>query len=266
MERFYSHSYGTVHRGVYELGREATELFEGARERIAAFVNWDPTCSIFIRNATEAINLVAYSWGRAQRRPRRRGAHHRDGAPLEHRALAARLRGDRRDAALPVGVGGRRAVARRARRGARRAAGSSSSRSPTSRTCSARSTRSRRSPAAPARPARSRWSTARRPCRRCRSTWARSTRTSTPGPATRRSGPTTGLLHGRRELLAGDAALPRRRPHDLARRARPLDLERAALEVRGRHQRDRRGDRARRRDRLPGRRSGWSACASTSAS
>ena len=65
MERFYSHNYGTVHRGVYELGREATELFEGSRERIAAFVNWDPKCSIFVRNATEAINLVAYSWARA---------------------------------------------------------------------------------------------------------------------------------------------------------------------------------------------------------
>src|SRR5919109_284377 len=64
MERFYSTSYGTVHRGVYELGREATEMFEGARERIAAFVGWDPACSIYTRNATEAINLVAYSWGR----------------------------------------------------------------------------------------------------------------------------------------------------------------------------------------------------------
>jgi cysteine desulfurase / selenocysteine lyase len=63
MERFYSHSYGTVHRGVYELGREATEQFEGARERIAAFLNWDAHCSIFTRNATEAINLVAYAWG-----------------------------------------------------------------------------------------------------------------------------------------------------------------------------------------------------------
>ena len=69
MDRFYSHSYGTVHRGVYELGREATELFEGSRERIAAFVNWDPTCSIFTRNATEAINLVAYAWGRANLGP-----------------------------------------------------------------------------------------------------------------------------------------------------------------------------------------------------
>ena len=64
MEAFYSYSYGTVHRGVYELGREATELFEGARERIAEFVGWDPDCSIFVRNATEAINLVAYAWGR----------------------------------------------------------------------------------------------------------------------------------------------------------------------------------------------------------
>jgi cysteine desulfurase / selenocysteine lyase len=65
VDRFYSYSYGTVHRGVYELGREATEQFEGARERIAAFLNWDPKCSIFVRNATEAINLVAYSWARA---------------------------------------------------------------------------------------------------------------------------------------------------------------------------------------------------------
>ncbi|MEA2330514.1 MAG: cysteine desulfurase / selenocysteine lyase [Thermoleophilaceae bacterium] len=64
MERFYSHTYGTVHRGVYELGREATDLFEGARERIAAFVGWDPACSILTRNATESINLVAYAWGR----------------------------------------------------------------------------------------------------------------------------------------------------------------------------------------------------------
>jgi cysteine desulfurase/selenocysteine lyase len=63
MERFYSYSYGTVHRGVYELGREATEQFEGARERIAAFLNWPVDCSIFTRNATEAINLVASSWG-----------------------------------------------------------------------------------------------------------------------------------------------------------------------------------------------------------
>jgi cysteine desulfurase / selenocysteine lyase len=69
MASFYSLHYGTVHRGVYELGREATELFEGARERIAAFVNWDRDLSIFTRNATEAINLVAYAWGRGNLGP-----------------------------------------------------------------------------------------------------------------------------------------------------------------------------------------------------
>ena len=64
MDRFQSESYAPIHRGVYELAREATDAFEAARERIASFVNWDPKCSIFTRNATEAINLVAYTWGR----------------------------------------------------------------------------------------------------------------------------------------------------------------------------------------------------------
>jgi cysteine desulfurase / selenocysteine lyase len=64
MDAFQRHSYAPIHRGVYELARESTDAFEGARERIAAFVNWDPACSIFTLNATEAINLVAYSWGR----------------------------------------------------------------------------------------------------------------------------------------------------------------------------------------------------------
>ena len=64
MHRFQRQSYAPIHRGVYELARESTDAFEGARERIAAFVNWEPACSIFTLNATEAINLVAYSWGR----------------------------------------------------------------------------------------------------------------------------------------------------------------------------------------------------------
>jgi cysteine desulfurase / selenocysteine lyase len=65
MDEFQRSSYAPIHRGVYELARESTEAFESARVRIAEFVGWDPTCSIFTRNATEAINLVAYSWGRA---------------------------------------------------------------------------------------------------------------------------------------------------------------------------------------------------------
>jgi cysteine desulfurase/selenocysteine lyase len=54
-----------VHRGVYPLAQEADAAFEGARERIAAFTGATPQTTIFTKNATEAINLVAYSWGRA---------------------------------------------------------------------------------------------------------------------------------------------------------------------------------------------------------
>jgi cysteine desulfurase/selenocysteine lyase len=54
-----------VHRGVYALAQEADAAFEGARERVAAFVGGEPRTTIFTKNVTEAINLVAYSWGRA---------------------------------------------------------------------------------------------------------------------------------------------------------------------------------------------------------
>jgi len=53
-----------IHRGVYTLAQEATERFEGARERIARFVGAAPAETIFTKNATEALNLVAYAWGR----------------------------------------------------------------------------------------------------------------------------------------------------------------------------------------------------------
>ena len=65
MDDYYQHHRGTVHRSVYALAAEATELFEGARDRIAAFMNGTPETTIFTKNATEALNLVAYSWGRA---------------------------------------------------------------------------------------------------------------------------------------------------------------------------------------------------------
>jgi cysteine desulfurase/selenocysteine lyase len=64
MTNFYETSYANVHRGVYELAERATAALEGARERTRAFVNApDAREIIFLRNATEAINLVAYSWG-----------------------------------------------------------------------------------------------------------------------------------------------------------------------------------------------------------
>ena len=64
LERHFRHSNANVHRGVYALAREADELFEGARARIAEFTGSDARTTIFTKNATEAINLVAYAWGR----------------------------------------------------------------------------------------------------------------------------------------------------------------------------------------------------------
>jgi cysteine desulfurase/selenocysteine lyase len=58
-----------VHRGVYPLAQEADAAFEAARERIAAFTGGEARTTIFTKNATEAINLVARSWGAAQLGP-----------------------------------------------------------------------------------------------------------------------------------------------------------------------------------------------------
>jgi cysteine desulfurase/selenocysteine lyase len=64
MDRYYLEARATVHRSVYPLAAEATELFEGARARVAAFAGSTPGETVFTRNATEALNLVAWSWGR----------------------------------------------------------------------------------------------------------------------------------------------------------------------------------------------------------
>ena len=67
MTEFYETSYSNVHRGVYTLGERATAGLEGAREKVRAFVN-APTEReiIFVRNATEGLNLVAYAYGLAR--------------------------------------------------------------------------------------------------------------------------------------------------------------------------------------------------------
>jgi cysteine desulfurase/selenocysteine lyase len=54
-----------IHRAVYPLAHESTEAFEAARRGIAARIGSDPAEVVFTKNATEAINLVAYSWGRS---------------------------------------------------------------------------------------------------------------------------------------------------------------------------------------------------------
>ncbi len=65
MSRYYETSHANVHRGVHTLSQEATELFEGAREKVRRFINARSTREvIFVRGTTEAINLVAQSYGR----------------------------------------------------------------------------------------------------------------------------------------------------------------------------------------------------------
>src|SRR5271170_4650792 len=61
----YTSEYANVHRGLHFLANAATEAYEGAREKVRAFLNGGrPEEIIFTRNATEAINLVAYTFGR----------------------------------------------------------------------------------------------------------------------------------------------------------------------------------------------------------
>ena len=64
MTHFYETSYANVHRGVYELAEKATEALESSRETVRAVLNAPSAREIiFVRNATEGINLVAYAWG-----------------------------------------------------------------------------------------------------------------------------------------------------------------------------------------------------------
>jgi cysteine desulfurase / selenocysteine lyase len=67
-EHLRSHN-ANIHRGVYELAQEADAAYEGARRRIAQFTGAPLETTIFTKNVTEAINLVAYAWGRARLQP-----------------------------------------------------------------------------------------------------------------------------------------------------------------------------------------------------
>jgi cysteine desulfurase/selenocysteine lyase len=67
MDDFYRVNNANIHRGIHVLAEEATAAYEGARQRIAKFINApSPRQVIFTRNTTEAINLVAFSWGRSK--------------------------------------------------------------------------------------------------------------------------------------------------------------------------------------------------------
>jgi len=66
MDRVYRESYANVHRGVYTIAEETTAAYEGARAKVARLLGaGSPNEIVFTKNATEAINLVAYTWARA---------------------------------------------------------------------------------------------------------------------------------------------------------------------------------------------------------
>ena len=97
MTEFYETSYSNVHRGVYTLGERATAGLEGAREKVRAFVNAPSEREIiFVRNATEGLNLVAYAYGLARLGPGDVVRDHPARAPLELRPVAVHREPHRR--------------------------------------------------------------------------------------------------------------------------------------------------------------------------
>ena len=65
MDDHYRHDNANVHRGIYQLSERATAAYEGAREKVARLIGvGDPRTIVWTRNATESLNLIAYSWGR----------------------------------------------------------------------------------------------------------------------------------------------------------------------------------------------------------
>ena len=70
MDEYYLVHHANVHRGIYRLSEEATNAYEHAREKIARFINAPGSEQIiYVRNATEGFNLVAYSWARSNLQP-----------------------------------------------------------------------------------------------------------------------------------------------------------------------------------------------------
>ncbi len=64
LKHYYTYYNANIHRGAYQLSEEATSAYEDTRVKVAKFINADKEEIIFVRNTTEALNLVAYTWGR----------------------------------------------------------------------------------------------------------------------------------------------------------------------------------------------------------
>ena len=113
IQRAYGEDYANVHRGLHYLSNLSTANFEKARESVRRFLNARSDAEIiFTRNATEAINLVASSYGVTPYRRGGRDPAHHHGAPLQYRALAFPARAAWRGAEMGAGVRQRRVPAR----------------------------------------------------------------------------------------------------------------------------------------------------------
>ena len=65
LDAYYREYNSNIHRGIYQIAERATAAYEGSRATVATLIGaTDPHEVVFVRNATEAINLVAYAWGR----------------------------------------------------------------------------------------------------------------------------------------------------------------------------------------------------------
>ena len=250
LQHAYTAEYANVHRGLHYLANAATEAYEGAREKVRAFLNAARTEEIiFTRNATEAINLVAYTFGRERIKAgdeivlsimehhsnivpwhflrERQGAVHQMGAGRRRRQFPDRRI---REAALAAHQDGRdHPYVEHARHpGAGERGGAP-------RACPRHSGAARRRPG-------------RRPSRRRRAGHRlRFLRRHRP-QALRADRHRRALRQAR--ASRGHAAVQRRRRDDPRSVRGPHHLRRAAAQIRGRHAADRAGDRARRRHRL----------------
>jgi len=179
MDRYYETYRASIHRGVYPIAAEATDAYENAREKVALFVNAKPRETVFTRNATEAINLVAGSWGRANVGPDdlvviTQMEHHSNIVPWQLLGCRLAYVPVTDDGLLDLDVLDSLVQQRPKLVAVAHVSNVLGTINPIARSSSARTRWGRRCS-----------STARRPSRRCRSTSPSSARTSTPGPATR---------------------------------------------------------------------------------
>ena len=243
-------SYAPINRSAYQLAAEATDAYEGARKAAQRFINAPHAHElIFTKNATEGLNLVAYSWGRANLQQGdvvvlTQMEHHANIVPwhmlaaergIELRWVPLTIDGLLDLTNLDTLLDGRQGVLLHGdeQRARHHHAGSPAVR------CGTRRRRVGDRRRLPVRAAQ----------RHRRAGVGRRLRRVQQPQDVRAIGHRRAV--GPRGAARRDAAVPRRWQHDPRRSPRRVHARRAARQVRGRHAADRRGDRAARRDRLP---------------